>query len=100
MSQSTSDEFDYHKMYFKNVAFDLDEIVHSNNGISPKFKSELMPKIRVLREKMQLYDNFKCTTIDVADTILGVIECCIEMSKSNPIIYNYIRSKILGCNKV
>ena len=100
MSGDTSDSFDYHKSYFENVAFDLDEIELSKTGILPKFKKELMPKIRILRGKIQLYDKFKCTAIDVADTLLSIVESCIDLSKGNIIIYNYIKLKILGCKKV
>lgn len=100
MSSYVKDEFDYHKSCFKSVGVDLDDILSDSFGILPIFKEKLMPLIKVLRSKIELYDKFKCRAIDVAFMLLDVFECCVEISKKNDVIYGYIKSKLLTCEKV
>ncbi len=95
-----TDETNYHERCFKSVGIDLDDIISDSYGILPIFKEKLMPLIKVLRTKIELYDKFKCRAIDVASMILDVFDCCIELSKKNDNIYDYIKSNMLSSGKV
>ncbi len=90
---SYDNKYDQHNELMKSIGVDQDEIEADDHGMLPLFKKGLMPLIKLVRKKIELYDKFKCRAIDVAMLVDSVIECCIKFAGKNPIIHQYFKIK-------
>lgn len=86
-------KYDHHAVNMKSVGVTWDEVNSNDCGLLPFFNKGLMPLIKLLRAKVELYDKFKCRAIDIALMVDSVIECCLELAEKNPVICQVLKLK-------